>query len=164
MRRIYPEFVDFPGAAALLFLRLVAGSALMFHGWPKIQKPFEWMGSDSWAPGILQALAAVSEFGGGLALVLGLLAPIACLSILCTMGTATTMVHMAKGDPFVAPRGWEGGSYELALVYFWVALAIMLIGPGKLSLDYLLFGRKKLLPAPLELTPQSPQPKVESEV
>ena len=161
MRRFFPEFTDFPGAAALLFLRLVVGSALMFHGWSKIQKPFEWMGTDSWAPGILQALAAFSEFGGGLALILGLLTPLACLGIACTMAVATTMVHLAKGDPFVAPRGWEGGSYELALVYFSVALAIMLVGPGKLSLDYLLFGRKKLLPAPLEL---SPPPKVESGV
>lgn len=142
MRRFYPEFTGFPGAAGLLALRLVAGSALMLHGWPKIQHAFSWMGPNAPVPGILQALAALSEFGGGLALIIGLLTPLACLGILCTMGTAVFAVHLAKGDPFVAPRGWEGGSYELALAYFSIALAILLVGPGKLSLDAVLFSRR----------------------
>ena len=51
----------------LLLLRLVAGLAFILHGWPKIQKPFSWMGPDSAMPGLLQALAAFSEVGGGLA-------------------------------------------------------------------------------------------------
>ncbi|HSN54816.1 MAG TPA: DoxX family membrane protein, partial [Candidatus Sulfomarinibacteraceae bacterium] len=48
---------------ALLLLRLVAGLAFMFHGWGKIQNPFGWMGPDGFAPGFLQGLAALSEFG-----------------------------------------------------------------------------------------------------
>jgi len=51
----------------LLLLRVVAGAAFMFHGWPKIQNPLGWMGDISSMPSPLQALAALSEFGGGLA-------------------------------------------------------------------------------------------------
>src|SRR6185436_11718601 len=86
----------------------------------------------------LQALAALSEFGGGLALILGLLTPIAAFGIVCTMGTAA-MRHIGKGDPFMSK---EGGSYELALIYLVIALTAMLVGPAKLSLDYLLFGHR----------------------
>ena len=77
MSRLFGPFITGPGAVGLLVLRLVAGSALMLHGWPKIQNPFGWMPPQSPVPGILQALAALSEFGGGLALILGLLTPIA---------------------------------------------------------------------------------------
>jgi putative oxidoreductase len=49
------------------------GTAFLFHGWSKIQNPFGWMGPQSCMPGILLALAALSEFGGGLALIVGFL-------------------------------------------------------------------------------------------
>ena len=141
MQRLYAPFVGGPGAVALLVLRLVAGSAMMLHGWPKIQNPFSWM-QGSPIPGFLQALAALSEFGGGLAWILGLLTPIASAGILCTMAFAVFGVHVAKGDPFVAGPGAKGGSYELALVYLAIALVLMLVGPGRLSLDSLLFGTR----------------------
>ncbi|PWB78822.1 MAG: DoxX family protein, partial [Holophagae bacterium] len=73
------------GDLALLLVRVVAGFAFMLHGWGKIQNAFGWMGPDAFAPGIFQALAALSEFGGGLAWILGLLTPLASLGIACTM-------------------------------------------------------------------------------
>ena len=136
--RIYGEFVGGRGAAGLLVLRMVAGLAFMFHGWGKIQHPFTWMGPDAGMPGILQALAAVSEFGGGLAWILGVLTPLFSLGILCTMAVATHMHAIVRGDPFVGKEG----SYELALVYFCVALLLLLIGPGRLSIDAMLFRKK----------------------
>jgi uncharacterized membrane protein YphA (DoxX/SURF4 family) len=60
-------------SAGLLLLRLVAGLGFVFHGYGKIQNPFGWMGPDAATPGIFQALAAVSEFGGGIAWMLGVL-------------------------------------------------------------------------------------------
>ena len=66
-----------PADTALLLLRIVAGVAFMLHGWGKIQHPFSWMGPDM--PGFLQALAALSEFGGGAAWALGLLTPLASI-------------------------------------------------------------------------------------
>ena len=50
----------------LLIVRVVAGLAFMYHGWGKIQNPTGWMGENANIPGAFQALAAISEFGGGL--------------------------------------------------------------------------------------------------
>jgi putative oxidoreductase len=125
---------------ALLLLRVVAGLAFMMHGWGKIQNPFGWMGQDSFAPGILQALAAFSEFGGGLAWVIGLLTPLASLGIACTMAVAFTFHAFMRGDPFVAMGG--GPSYELAALFFCIALLLMALGPGKFSLDRGIFGSR----------------------
>ena len=135
---VYGEFAGGRTAFGLLVLRVVAGVAFMFHGWGKIQQPFTWMGPDAAMPGLLQFLAAVSEFVGGLAWVLGALTPLFSFGLLCTMAVATHMHAVVRGDPFVA----QGGSYEPALLYFCIALLFLLAGPGKVSVDYLLFGRR----------------------
>lgn len=142
MRKIlYADGVGCRGSIGLLLLRVVVGAAFMFHGWPKIQQPFEWMNAHggSGMPGLLQAAAAVSEFGGGLALILGLLTPLAALGIACTMATALGMVHLRMGHAFVASAPGQP-SYELAAVYLAAAILFLLAGPGKLSLDACLFG------------------------
>jgi putative oxidoreductase len=129
-----------------LALRLVVGTAFMYHGWGKIQKgPFEWMDRPDHPgpPAFLQALAAFSEFGGGLALVLGLLTPLAALLIGGTMVGALAMVHLPMGHPFVNAQG--GPSFELAAVYLAAMILFLLVGPGTLSADWCLFHRK---PAP----------------
>ncbi len=130
----HSTFADF----ALLLLRVAAGVAFMLHGWGKIQNPFGWMGPDAFAPPVFQALAALSEFGGGLALVLGLLTPLASMGIASTMGVAFYVHAVMRGDPFVAKGG--GPAYELAVIYFSIAVLLIALGPGRLSLDRALFG------------------------
>ena len=132
------EIVQGKGAWALFVLRIVAGPALAMHGWPKIQHAFTWLGPD--VPGFLQALAALSEFGGGLAITIGLLTQLAALGIACTMSYAILLVHIKNGDPFVDPMG--GHSWELAGVYLSIALALIFRGPGAISADGLLFKKK----------------------
>lgn len=129
-------------SAALLLLRLVAGLAFMFHGYGKIQNPFAWMGPDSKVPGIFQALAAVAEFGGGFAWMLGLLTPLASFLLACTMVVAVYLHAVVLKDPFV-PQG-PGGSYELASVYLCIALLFLLGGPGRFSADQLLFSGRRV--------------------
>lgn len=130
----HSTFVD----VALLLIRVVAGLAFTMHGWGKIQNPFGWMGPDGFAPGIFQALAAISEFGGGLAWILGLLTPLASFGIGSTMAVAFSFHAFMRGDPFVSMTG--GPSFELAALYFSIALLLIATGPGRFSLDRKLFG------------------------
>jgi putative oxidoreductase len=132
-----PEHSTF-ASMALLVLRVVVGLAFMMHGWSKIQSPFGWMGPEAFAPGVFQALAAISEFGGGLAWMLGLLTPLASLGIASTMVVAFSYHTFMRGDPFVAMTG--GPASELAAVYFCIALLLIAMGPGRFSLDRALFG------------------------
>lgn len=121
-------------SAALFFLRVVVGIAFMYHGWGKIQSPFGWMGPDAPVPGILQMLAAVAEFGGGMALIIGLLTKVASIGLACTMLVATIMHAFVMKDPFVASAPGSP-SYELALVYLAISVLLMATGPGKHSID-----------------------------
>lgn len=123
-------------SVGLLLLRVIAGLAMMQHGMGKIQAPFSWMGPEAPIPGFFQMLAAVSEFGGGIAWILGLLTPLATLGMISTMLVAV-YTHMIKnGDPFVS---MGGPSYELAAIYLAISFVILLVGPGKLSIDQFMF-------------------------
>ncbi|MDF2439221.1 MAG: putative oxidoreductase [Abditibacteriota bacterium] len=141
---MYGDFVSGRGAFGLLLLRVFAGVALMMHGWPKIQSPFSWMGSA--APGPLQAAAAISEFGGGLALALGFFTPLAALGVASTMLYAALVAH--SNDPFMASNG-RGKPFvpskELAMTYLSMATLLLMIGPGRFSLDWLFFGGRRSL-------------------
>lgn len=119
-------------STGLLILRLFFGLALAMHGWGKIQNPMAWAGDNF--PGILQLLAAVSEFGGGIAWMLGLLTPVASFGVFCTMVVAVHMHAVVKGDPFI-------GGYELAMAYLIFSIAIIVTGPGKYSLDNKFFNK-----------------------
>ncbi len=140
IRRLKPLRQSARVSAGLLLLRLVAGAAFLYHGYGKIQNPFGWMGPDAGFPGVFQALAAVSEFGGGLAWMLGLLTPLASCGLACTMTVAVWMHAAVLHDPFVALQG--GRSYELASVYLCVAVLLLLAGPGRFSVDRVAFGEK----------------------
>lgn len=142
----YCDTVGRIGSAGLLLLRLVMGAAFLFHGWPKIQNPLGWMGPEATMPAILQALAAVAEFGGGMALIVGLLTRLASLGIATNMVVALAIVHLPHGDPFVSKTG--GHSYELAAVYLACAVVFLLLGPGRFSLDALVFSRPRDVESP----------------
>jgi len=98
------------------------------------------MGPGAPVPGFLQFLAAFSEFFGGLAFLTGLLTPIAALGVAITMLFALFAVHFKNHDPFVS---MHGPSFESALTYFAIAMVMMFTGPGLISLDALVFGRRR---------------------
>ena len=129
-------FTDFQ-AWALLIMRLIMGIAFILHGWGKIQNPFGWMPPTAPVPGILQGLAALAEFGGGIALILGLFTRIAAFGLAITMVVATLMHAVVLKDPFVNMTG--GASFEPALGYLGISLLFLAMGPGKYSLDFKLF-------------------------
>ena len=127
-------------STAFLLLRLVVGLAFVTHGWGKMQAPFSWMGAEAPVPGFFQFLAAISEFGGGIAWILGLLTGLGSLGIAFTMAVAVTMHMFVMKDPFVNMTG--GAAYELPATYFCIAILLMIAGPGKFSLDAKIFGER----------------------
>lgn len=136
----YGPFATGRSAVGLLLLRVIVGSAFVVHGLPKIQAPFSWMGPSAPVPGFLQALAAVSEFFGGLALIFGILTPLAALGIAFTMAFALLMVHIRMGNAWIASDPSKP-SYEIVALYLTSVIAFILAGPGAFSVDAILFGR-----------------------
>jgi putative oxidoreductase len=124
------------GSAGILVLRVVMGAAFIIHGWPKIQHATAWMGPDSPMPGWLQACAAAAEFGGGIALILGVFTRLAALGLAITMAVAVFHVHVPQGHPFVSAKG--GPSFELGAIYLANSVALLLLGPGRIALDFTL--------------------------
>lgn len=128
--------------AGLLILRIGMGVMFMLHGFPKLMGgPDLWTGIGGataaigmdFAPTFMGFMAAIAEFGGGLLLALGLLTRPACLLLCCTMIVATTM-HIHNGDGF----NRYSHALEAAILFF----SLLLIGPGKWSLDEMWFEWK----------------------
>jgi putative oxidoreductase len=134
VQRIYEQFYSGRPGIALLLLRLVAGLAFVFHGWPKLADVAAFAAALK-LPLWLAGVVAYTEVVGGALLILGLLTPLAALFIAIEMLVALFKVHIPAGDPFVNPAG---RSYETALLYFALMVAFLLVGPGAYSLDAVL--------------------------
>ncbi len=123
----------------LTVLRIFVGIIFAAHGSQKLFGWFgggglagtaQWMESIGLAPGTLMAaLAGGTEFLGGLALIVGLLARPAALGLTFTLLVAIFSVHIHNGL-FMANNG-----YEFALALLGGTIAILFEGAGKVSLD-----------------------------
>ena len=121
---------------ALFILRVWFGLEMAFaHGWPKMQKvisgEFEFGDPIGVGPTLSLILAASAEFIGGLLIALGFFTRLATIPYIITMLVAALLVHYANGDPW--------GRIANPLNYAIVAIAILIAGPGRFSLDHKLF-------------------------
>ena len=143
---------------ALLAVRLMLAAVFISHGG---QKLFKWMGGTG-VQGLAEAigkrgsapalrtplawLATLSEFGGGLLALLGLLTPLAGALIISVMLVAIVDVHFKNG--FL--NGNRGYEFNLSLIA--LALVLGLLGGGAWSLDHVL-GLDAHLAGPLSQDP-----------
>ncbi len=123
---------------ARFLVRGIVGLGFIFHALMKLPHPTSWMGPHAWAPPWLQGVVTFVELIGGGCLILGFLTPLVALLLGIDMVTAITRFHIPMGGHFVGGRF----AYEVPLVYLVVVIAVLLAGPGGLSLDALLFKRR----------------------
>jgi putative oxidoreductase len=114
---------------ALLVLRAGAGILLLQHGYNKLthfteyeDKFMNFLGLGS---NISLALTVFAEFFCSLLLIVGFVTRLACVPLIITMLVALGVAH--NGDIF--------GKGEAATMYLIVFTAVILLGPGKYSID-----------------------------
>lgn len=113
----------------LLILRLIAGGAMLTHGFPKLQMVVN--GNHQFGdpiglgPVLSLYLVTFAEFVCAILIILGLQTRLATIPLIINMAVAFFIVHAA--DDF--------GTKEMALIYLGMFLAIFFTGPGKYSVD-----------------------------
>jgi putative oxidoreductase len=121
------------------FLRLVLGFAMVYHGYSKVIPAGGFHGGNTLSaldrhshfvvslgmPYWLGYVSALTEFFGGILILLGLLTRFAAFLIACNMLVALVTVNRH--------HGYSGSEYSLAL--FVIALMILFYGAGSCALD-----------------------------
>ena len=128
-------------------LRVFTGLVFIRHGWPKLSNLATWAAAMN-TPAWLCFLSAFSMWAGGIALILGVLTPLAALAIAVSMLYAVVL-EIKNGFPFIAPDPFqipEGDyvgpmgvgdppSWEKAAMYVVMCGVLITAGGGPFSLD-----------------------------
>ncbi len=118
---------------ALLALRVTLGAILIAHGYSKMfgGHLHEHLGfvSKIGLPGWMGYLSAGTEFFGGILLVVGLLTRLVGIAFTLEMLVAIFRVHLKNGL-------MGQGGYEFPLAVGVIAFALIFLGAGPISLDW----------------------------
>ena len=137
-------------------LRILLGIAFLFHGLPKLgggHAAFVAMLQQIGVPaaGFFSWVAALVEVLGGLALIAGAFIPVATGLLILEMLVAMFKVHLPHGFNFVnvtamTPQGPQFGlpGAEVNLLYIAALLALLIGGPGPLSIDERVMTKERL--------------------
>jgi putative oxidoreductase len=146
--RYLAEQVPVANDIGLLVLRAIVGIIFVVHGAGDI---FE-AGVSSNVENYRQAgiplaelsapFAAYVQFLGGLALIAGLLSRLVTLGMVVVMAGALVFVHAGEQIPI----GQDGSGSGFALIMGAASLAVVLAGPGRFSLDYVIATRAAGVP------------------
>jgi putative oxidoreductase len=127
----------------LLILRVGLGIMFILHGYPKmfggpemweeVGTAMQYLGID-FAPMFFGFMAGVTEFFGGIFLLLGLFFTPSVILLFIVMLVAT-IKHLGAGDGFVS----YSHSIELAIVF----ASLLFMGAGKHSLDHKLQKQRR---------------------
>ena len=130
------KFLDKFRDLGILTMRAGLGLMFMFHGFPLlVAGPSEWASLGSvmgttfgfeFMPVVWGFLGVLILFFGGMALLIGLFTRVACILLTSTM-LIEVLFEFSNGE------GLSGASYglQMAIVFF----GLLLIGPGRLSID-----------------------------
>jgi putative oxidoreductase len=123
-----------------LLLRLMVAATFLYHGYGKISHYTDAVaqirGMNLPLGNLLAPLVPIVEFGGGIALVLGVATRLAAFGLCWVMIFAIAFVHWKDGF-----KGWEWQALLLT-----TCVVLMIGGPGTISLDHAI--RARLLSSP----------------
>lgn len=153
---IVPAAPHGAAAAGLLLLRLFTGLVFIRHGWPKLSNLGTWATAMK-TPAWLCFLSAFSMWAGGIALIVGMLTPLAALAIAVSMLYAVVL-EIKSGFPFIAPDPFqipegdyagpmgvgEPPSWEKAAMYVVMCAVLITAGGGPFSVDLAFIAPKAL--------------------
>jgi uncharacterized membrane protein YphA (DoxX/SURF4 family) len=129
LQRLFSAFPGGSPGVGLLLLRVAVGVTAVVQGGSYLTDP----GSGSAA-----RLAGLIVIASGVSLLIGFLTPVAgVLMALATIGIARSWVPPATSNLFNTPLP--------AFLVVIIAAAITLLGPGSLSVDRRLFGRREII-------------------
>ena len=129
---------------ALLVLRLLLGIVFFPHG---MQKLVGWFGGYGFGgtmgfftgtlgiPAVFAFLAIMAEGLGTLGLITGFLTRVAAFGIAVNMAVAVYMMHFQNGFFMNWFGNQKGEGYEYHLLVIAIAIALMIRGGGKWSID-----------------------------
>jgi putative oxidoreductase len=137
---------------AALILRVMLGVVFFPHG---AQKLFGWFGGSGFSgtmafftdkmgiPAVLAFLAIMAESVGAVALIAGFLTRVAALGVGTNMVVAIFMVHLPNGFFMNWAGNKQGEGFEYHLLVIAIALALIIKGGGRWSVDRMLCVQKE---------------------
>src|SRR5215469_7661839 len=138
---------------APLLLRLIVGFGFMEHGLAKLTRGPDAFAAilealDVPAPHLMAWLTISTEIGGGLAILLGALVPLAAIPMAVVLLVAVFTVHLPYGFSSIKLIGVTASAaqfgppgYECDLLYLACLAALVMAGPGPLAIDEF-FGQR----------------------
>ncbi|MFT5884176.1 MAG: putative oxidoreductase [Arcticibacterium sp.] len=128
-----PPYVDF----SIFILRVGVGVLMIPHGYQKLLKilngQFSFADPIGFGEGSSLMLAAFAEFFCSLLLVLGFFTRTALFFLIFTMTVVVCVVKMGQGL----------AEMEKGLLFLIPYISLFIWGPGRYSLDYHIFGKKR---------------------
>jgi putative oxidoreductase len=130
-----------------LVLRVLLGVVMLPHG---AQKLLGWFGGYGFSgtmgfftgkmgiPAVFAFLVIMSEFFGSLALITGALTRLAAFGVSCVMLVGALMVHLPHGFFMNWAGKQQGEGFEFHILAMAIAVALMIKGGGRWSVDGLL--------------------------
>jgi putative oxidoreductase len=119
-----------------LFLRVWVGANFVAHGYPKLgnakAQTLQWTKSMG-VPTVATYLAIILEFFGGLSLIIGFLVPLVGFCIVLEMAGAIVLKKTKMKAAYIGQN-----SYEIDITYLMLAIALIVLGAGVISVDSLL--------------------------
>ena len=143
---MFKKLIQTNDDVALLVLRILLGVVFIPHGMQKIlgfSGTMQMFTTNLHIPWIFAFLAIMAEFLGSWGLITGLFTRVAAFGIAVNMVVAVYMLHWQNGFFMNWFGNQKGEGYEYHILVVAIALALMIKGGGKWSIDRALTEKVK---------------------